>query len=101
MEYNKLIRDKIPEIVKRDNQIPVIHQASPEEYQQKLLEKFQEETTEFYLSGYTDELIDVVEVSYAIAEFRGITKQKFDEMREQKKKERGGFENRIILDEIK
>lgn len=100
MEYNKLVRDKIPEIILRDNQIPIIHQASQEEYSQKLLEKFQEEVDEFYLSGCTEELLDITEVIYAIAKSRGITRQKFDEMREQKKKERGGFEKKLILDEI-
>ena len=100
MKYNKLVRDNIPEIIKRDNHFPVIHQASQEEYKQKLLEKLQEEVSEFYIGGCTGELIDIMEVIYSIAESRGITKQQFDERREQKKKDRGGFEKRIILDEI-
>ena len=101
MEYNKLVRDKVPEIIKRDNQFPVIHTASQEEYKQKLLEKLSEEVTEFYSTECTEELIDILEVIYSIAESRGITKPQLDEIREQKKKDRGGFEKRIILEETK
>lgn len=101
MEYSKLVRDNIPEIIRRDNQIPITHSASPGEYQQKSLDKLQEELTEFYLTESTDELVDIIEVIYSIAESRGINRQKFNELIEQKRKERGGVEKRIILDEIK
>ena len=42
----------------------------------------------------------MVEVIYEIAKSRGITKEQFDERREKKRQERGGFEKRIILDRV-
>jgi len=100
-KYNKLVRDKIPEIIRKDNQYPVIRRASEEEYRQKLLEKFGEEVNEFYREECTGELIDIVEVIYAIAKSKGIGKKQFDKIREQKRNERDGFEKRIILEEIR
>lgn len=101
MKYSKLIRDKIPEIILGDNQIPVTHVASDEEYKQRLLEKLSEEVDEFYLGESIEELADITEVIYAIAKSRGVSRRQFEEMGRQKKKERGGFEKKLILDEIK
>ena len=101
MKYNKLVRDKIPEIIKNKGVIPITHIADDEEYWQKLKEKLQEEVNEFLEDGNEEELADILEVIYAICDFRNFDKEKLELLRKKKAKERGAFKNRLILDETK
>ena len=101
MEYNKLVRDKIPEIIKNKGKIPITHIASDNEYWQKLKEKIQEEIDEFMKDGNEEELADILEVVYAICDHKKIDKKKLELLRKKKADERGGFKNRIILDKTK
>lgn len=101
MKYNKLVRDKIPEIIKQDGGNPVIHTASDKEYWEKLKQKFQEEVDEFSKSESEEELADILEVIYAICESIRIDKEKLEKIRQKKHEQRGGFRNKIVLDEIK
>ncbi|MBS3149378.1 nucleoside triphosphate pyrophosphohydrolase [Candidatus Woesearchaeota archaeon] len=101
MKYNKLVRDKIPEIIRNKDQIAITHIANDEEYYLKLQEKLKEEVEEFLESNNNDELADILEVIYAICDKKGINKEKLEELRIIKNKKRGGFKNKIILDETK
>ena len=104
IKYDKLIRDKIPEIIKGDNKEAVTRIADNEEYLQKLKEKLEEEVNELLSSdenNETQEIADILEVLYAICDARGISRQKIEEIRSQKAKERGGFKQRIILEETR
>ena len=101
MKYNKLVRDKIPEIIKKKGAIPITHLASNEEYLQKLKEKLQEEIAEFMKDNNSEELADILEVIYAICDYKKINKNKLELLRKKKAKKRGGFKDKIILDEIK
>ena len=103
MKYKKLVRDKIPEILKNQaKKIPVIHTAeNDEEYWQKLKEKLQEEVNEFIKDENENELTDILEVVYAICDFKKIKREKLEKIRIKKAKERGGFKERIILDEVR
>lgn len=100
MKFNKLIRDKIPEIIKKNNEIPVTYIAGDEEYFIKLKEKLEEEIKEFLEEGRDEELADILEVIYAICDFKHINRKELEEMRKKKAEERGGFKNKIILEEI-
>jgi predicted house-cleaning noncanonical NTP pyrophosphatase (MazG superfamily) len=60
MKYNKLIRDNIPEIIKKDNKIPLIHKASNKEYSEKLIEKLLEEVEEFKKENKEEEMADIL-----------------------------------------
>lgn len=101
MKYNKLVRDKIPEIIKADGQIPVTHIANDEEYGKKLLEKLQEEVDEFLKEKNTEELADILEVIDAICKLKNINLKKLQQIKKQKAISRGEFKNKIILEEIK
>ena len=101
MKYNKLVRDKIPEIIKNKRKIPITHIANDKEYWQKLKEKLQEEVDEFLKDGNDEELADILEVIYAICDCKKINKKELELLRKKKVEERGGFKDKIILDEIK
>lgn len=100
--HNKLVRDKIPEIIKADNKVPIIHTADDKEYWQKLVEKLKEETAEFSAedSDVLEELADILEVIYAICDFKNISSEKLEQIRKEKSQKRGGFKNKIILGQV-
>jgi uncharacterized protein len=99
--YNKLVRDKIPEIIKQKDKNPVTHIATEEEYKQKLHEKLKEEVGEFIKEPSEEELADISEVLDSIIVNNNFNKKNIDKIKEQKAKERGSFKDRIILDEVK
>jgi predicted house-cleaning noncanonical NTP pyrophosphatase (MazG superfamily) len=99
MKYNKLVRDKIPEIIKNKGEISVTHKASDDEYARKLREKLNEEVNEFLKSNNPEELADIIEVVNALGESMDINKEKIESLRLKKAEERGSFKDRIILDE--
>lgn len=99
MKYNKLVRDKIPEIIKSNGEVPITHVALDEEYNQKLKDKLQEEVDEFLKDSNEEELVDILEVIYAFCDLYKINKKELEQLREDKVKKRGGFKNKIILDE--
>ncbi|MBU4285190.1 nucleoside triphosphate pyrophosphohydrolase [Patescibacteria group bacterium] len=101
MKYNKLVRDKISEIIKQNNSVPITHIADDEEYWGKLKEKLKEEIDEFFKNSTEEELADILEVVYAIRDYMKIDKDKLEEIREKKAQKRGAFEKKIILDETK
>lgn len=101
MKYNKLVRDKIPEIIEQKGKTPVTHIAGSEEYWQKLKEKLGEEVKEFMDDNNEEELADILEVIYAICDFKKIDKENLELKRIKKSEQRGGFNKKIILDEVK
>ncbi len=98
MKYNKLIRDKIPDIIKRSGGNPIIHIANGSEYLEKLNEKLKEEVSEFINENNEEELVDILEVINVIYEFNKFNKKKLEILRKEKSDERGKFNKRIILE---
>ena len=96
--YNKLVRDKIPDIIKKNGQKPLIKILSDSEYRLELEKKLQEEVLEYLNSdGDMVEIADILEVLFSIIEDRGYT---FDEVMNIKSKKfdsRGGFKEKIFL----
>jgi len=101
MIYNKLVRDKIPEIIKKNGDTPITHIAPNEEYEKKLKKKLQEEVNEFLEDTNKEELADILEVIYALSDFYKIDKNELEQTRKEKAEKRGKFKNKIILDETK
>src|SRR5690349_15930423 len=95
--YNKLVRDRIPEIIEQSGKACEVRVLSPEEYRTKLHEKLLEEIKEYNHSGEVTELADLVEVVYAILDNEGISTESFEKLREAKKSERGAFRKRLLL----
>jgi predicted house-cleaning noncanonical NTP pyrophosphatase (MazG superfamily) len=93
--YNKLVRDKIPQILDQKGISYEKRVASPEEYKVELIKKLGEEVKEFDEDGDLEELADVVEVVEALKklpEYKGV-----EESRRKKREARGGFDQKIIL----
>lgn len=97
MGEGKLVRDKIPEIIRSRGLEPVIWTASNGEYRVRLRDKLQEEVAEFLASDNDpEELADILEVLYALAERAGVDWQQLEKLRAVKAADRGGFAERIV-----
>ena len=101
MKYNKLVRDKIPQIIKEKGKIPKTHIADEKEYWDKLKIKLREEVDEFIKDSNKDEMADIFEVITAINSLKGWNIEEIIKTQKKKRKERGGFRDKIILDEVK
>ncbi len=98
--YNKLVRDKIPEIIEAGGGSCVTEILPEADYVQKLEEKLVEELREYLDSGEVEELADLLEVMQAVSAARGSTWAEVEAIRIKKKAARGGFEKRILLKEV-
>ncbi|WP_192603158.1 nucleoside triphosphate pyrophosphohydrolase [Bacillus sp. OAE603] len=101
--YNKLVRDKIPLIIENTGNTFETEILGQKEYEEKLNEKLKEELDEFYSATPEEvigEIADIIEVLYALAESKGITVEEIENVRLQKKEDRGGFNQRILLKHV-
>ncbi|QOR34725.1 nucleoside triphosphate pyrophosphohydrolase [Clostridium sp. 'deep sea'] len=98
--YNKLIRDKIPQIIKQQGKKCNTKELNDTEYLRYLNLKLNEEINEYYESQNPDELADVVEVIYALLKYQGISIEEFETIRKTKLKTNGGFNKRLLLLEV-
>ncbi|WP_370295797.1 phosphoribosyl-ATP pyrophosphohydrolase [Rossellomorea marisflavi] len=104
-KYNKLVRDKIPEIIEAKGKEVSTTILSNEEYIKELKAKCMEEVDE-YMRATTneeakEELADVLEVLHAITKTHGSSMEEIESIRLQKKQARGGFQERIFLMDVK
>ena len=97
MVYNKLVRDKIPEIIEKQGQKPTIRIMEEEEYIQALEQKLDEEVGEFHRDKNTEELADILEVVFALAKTLDCSVDELMQVYQKKHDARGGFEQRIFL----
>lgn len=100
MIYNKLVRDKIPRIISDDGRIAVTRVLSNDEFLTELDRKLNEECAEYQADKSLEELADMLEVIYAIAEARGFTIAELECVRAEKAKKRGVFKNKIFLERV-
>lgn len=98
--YNKLVRDRIPEIIESSGKTCSTEILSPEEYLRMLDAKLDEELAEYHKDQTIEELADLLEVIHAAAIARGYTLVDLEQIRAEKAAKRGGFEKRILLKEV-
>lgn len=101
-KINKLVRDKIPEMISANGGNAKIKFLNDDEYEHALENKLIEECNEVIsakdLESKKEELADVLEVIHSISNFFGVSFEEIEKIRESKKKSRGGFESRIFLE---
>ena len=97
MVFNKLVRDKIPAIIEAQGKTATVRILDDGEYTRALERKLDEEVREFHSEKNLEELADILEVVYALAENIGHSKEELLSVYVQKHEERGGFCDRIFL----
>ena len=102
--HNKLVRDKIPQVIEKTEKEFTTRILSPEEYRVELDKKLIEEFTEYQQATTNEEaveeLADILELVHAAAKMHGATIEQLEEVRRAKAEKRGGFEKRIFLIEV-
>ena len=99
--YNKLVRDKIPEIIEVNGDKPTYETLKDDRYLQELNKKLIEEANEFIEANDPEELADLLEVVYAITALKNIDLNNVEEIRKQKALKRGAFNKKIFLKSVK
>lgn len=98
--YNKLVRDKIPEIIEGGGKIAKTRVLNNEDYLEELIKKLSEEYEEFKVERNVEELADIQEVLLAIAEALDIPASQLAQVMAKKAVNRGGFKKRIYLESV-
>jgi predicted house-cleaning noncanonical NTP pyrophosphatase (MazG superfamily) len=96
MTQSKLVRDKVPAIIRASGDEPKVHVARADEYVTLLRAKLLEEVDEFLSSNDPEELADILQVLLALAENLGIDHGSLEKMRSGKESRCGGFVDRIV-----
>ena len=101
--YNKLVRDKIPEKIKSNGEIPIIEILNDTEYKKELEKKLYEEYKEVIESSGEDrieELADMIEVIRALAKLENKTLNDVIKVADIKTEKRGAFKEKIFLKKV-
>lgn len=98
--YNKLVRDKIPEIIEKSGKTCTVETLTDEKYIVMLDAKLTEELAEYQESKSLEELADLLEVMGAVVKARGYSWDELTKVRKKKHEERGGFEKKILLKQV-
>lgn len=99
--YHKLIRDRIPEMIEKNGQTCVTRVMDQREYLEMIDAKLDEELAEYHKDQNLEELADLMEVIFAAAQARGYTIEQLEKVRSEKEAERGAFQKRLLLLEVR
>ncbi|MFC4357446.1 hypothetical protein ACFO0N_05715 [Halobium salinum] len=100
-EYDKLVRDHVPEIVRETGAEPETHVADDAEFQHRLGEKLVEEAREYAESRDPEELADVLAVVGAICRASDVDREELQEIGREKARERGTFAEQLVLERVR
>lgn len=98
--HNKLVRDKIPDIILKDNELPVTRILDDEEFIKELNKKLQEEVNEYLDGENVEEMVDILEVIRAILEYKMVSYEEIEDKRKKKAQKRGAFKDKIYLEKV-
>jgi predicted house-cleaning noncanonical NTP pyrophosphatase (MazG superfamily) len=100
IRYDKAVRDRIPEIIRSTGSTCEVKQIDDNEFLPILERKLLEEVEEYRESGSVGELVDLIEIIYRVLELKGISRDAFEVMRNDKAELRGRFDSNIVLMEV-
>jgi predicted house-cleaning noncanonical NTP pyrophosphatase (MazG superfamily) len=95
--YNKLVRDRIPQILGEKGVKYEARRLDVVEFQDALVEKLKEELNEYLEAKNPEELADLLEVIYTLAAVQGYGFRKLEEVRIKKSLTNGLFRDRVFL----
>ena len=98
--HNKLVRDRIPEIIEASGRTCVATMLPDDAYIRALDAKLNEELAEYQQSKSLEELADLLEVMGAVVKARGYIWDDLTRVRKEKRAARGAFDKRIFLKEV-
>ena len=98
--YDKLVRDKIPEIIEKSGKQCEIEILSDEKYLEMIDKKLDEELAEYHKDKNIEELADLLEVIYAATKARGYSIEELEKVRAEKAEKRGSFDKKILLKKV-
>ncbi len=101
--YNKLVRDKIPDIIKSNGETPIVKTLNMQDYKRELEKKLEEECREVIEasgSERVEELADVLEILKALAVLENSNLDEIITVADKKNSKRGAFEKRIFLERV-
>ncbi|MEN8698421.1 nucleoside triphosphate pyrophosphohydrolase [Bacillus infantis] len=102
--YNKLVRDRIPEVIENTGKNYNTRILEDKEYIKELKKKSYEELEEYMNTTNPgealEELADVLEIIHAIAEYHGFSIEELENVRRSKAEKRGGFKDKIFLIDV-
>ena len=93
--YDKLVRDKIPEIIEKSGKQCEMEILSDEKYLEMIDKKLDEELAEYHKDKNIEELADLLEVIYAATKARGYSIEELEKVRTEKAEKRGSFDKKI------
>ena len=102
-KYNKLVRDKIPEIIKSNGEKPITRVLTDEEYKIELEKKLNEEYQEVLNATGKDrieELADMLEIIKYLAKLENATLDDVIAIANAKSSKRGAFNDKIFLEGV-
>lgn len=100
IQYNKLVRDRIPEIIESSGKTCTVEILSDEDYLRMVDAKLDEELAEYHKDQNIEELADLLEVIYAATKARGYSIDQLETVRSEKAAKRGAFDKKILLKEV-
>ena len=100
IKYDKLIRDKIPEIIEQSGKKCIVEVMDNDTYIEYLDQKLNEELAEYQQDKSVEELADLLEVMYAVVVARGYSVEELERKRLDKAEKRGAFEKRLLLKSV-
>jgi len=101
VKYNKLIRDKILDIIRENGGKPYSRVLNKKEFINKIKNKIVEEAKELTKARskkeIINEVVDIQELIDVIVSELGLTKAEIKKQQKEKNKKRGGFQKRLFL----
>ena len=102
--YNKLVRNKIPDIIVSNGGKPSIRILTDEEYRVELVNKLKEEYKEVENATNKEEILeecaDVMQVLEDIVKLNGGTLEEIIKIKKKKEEKRGGFDSKVFLESV-